>query len=76
YDNLGRARNEHVWLADRPIALIVYAFSGSGTTPTSTPMNAPIPWRPGCNTATGTSLTKASPVPPQCPDSKRQATTS
>lgn len=36
YDNLGRARNEHVWLADRPIALIVYKYSGQGTTPTQT----------------------------------------
>ena len=25
-----------MWLADRPVALIVYAYSGSGTTPTST----------------------------------------
>lgn len=36
YDNLGRARSEHVWLADRPVALIVYAYAGSSTTPAST----------------------------------------
>jgi RHS repeat-associated protein len=36
YDNLGRARNEHVWLADRPVALIVYTYSGSNTTPLTT----------------------------------------
>ena len=36
YDNLGRARNEHVWLADRPVALIVYTYSGTGTTPLTT----------------------------------------
>ena len=36
YDNLGRARNEHVWLADRPVALIVYTYSGTSTTPLTT----------------------------------------
>jgi len=35
YDNLGRARSEHVWLDDRPIALISYTYSGSATTPNS-----------------------------------------
>jgi RHS repeat-associated protein len=36
YDNYGRARNEHVWLADRPVALIVYTYSGTSTTPLTT----------------------------------------
>lgn len=36
YDNYGRARNEHVWLADRPVALIVYSYSGTSTTPLTT----------------------------------------
>jgi RHS repeat-associated protein len=36
YDNYGRARNEHVWLADRPVALLVYTYSGTSTTPLTT----------------------------------------
>ncbi len=36
YDNLGRARVEHVWLEDRPIAAITYTYSGTSTTPAST----------------------------------------
>ena len=36
YDNLGRARSEHVWLDDRPIALINYTYAGTSTTPNST----------------------------------------
>lgn len=36
YDNYGRARNEHIWLADRPVALIVYTYSGTSTTPLTT----------------------------------------
>jgi RHS repeat-associated protein len=36
YDNYGRARNEHVWLADRPVALIVYTYSGTSATPLTT----------------------------------------
>ena len=43
YDNLGRARNEHVWLSDRPVALIVYTYSGTSTTPLTT---AYYRWRP------------------------------
>ena len=36
YDNLGRARMEHVWLDDRPVAAITYGYSGTSTTPNST----------------------------------------
>ena len=36
YDNLGRARIEHVWLDDRPVAAITYTYSGTSTTPNST----------------------------------------
>jgi RHS repeat-associated protein len=36
YDNLGRAKSEHVWLADRPVALIVYTYSGTSITPLTT----------------------------------------
>lgn len=36
YDNLGRARVEHVWLEDRPVAAITYNYSGAATTPSST----------------------------------------
>ena len=36
YDNLGRARIEHVWLDDRPVAAIIYGYSGTSTTPNST----------------------------------------
>lgn len=36
YDNYGRARSEHVWLADRPVALIVYTYSGTSMTPLTT----------------------------------------
>ena len=35
YDNLGRARSEHVWLGRRPIALISYTYAGTATTPNS-----------------------------------------
>lgn len=36
YDNLGRARADHIWLENRPVAVITYSYSGSVTTPTST----------------------------------------
>ena len=36
YDNLGRARMEHVWLDDRPVAVITYGYSGTSTIPNST----------------------------------------
>ncbi|MEO8187618.1 MAG: RHS repeat-associated core domain-containing protein, partial [Burkholderiaceae bacterium] len=36
YDDLGRARVEHVWLEDRPIAVITYTYTGTSTTPTTT----------------------------------------
>ncbi len=36
YDNLGRARIEHVWLDNRPIAAITYTYSGTSTTPATT----------------------------------------
>jgi RHS repeat-associated protein len=36
YDNLGRARMEHVWLGERPIAAITYTYSGSNLTPLTT----------------------------------------
>jgi len=36
YDNLGRATREHVWLAERPVALIVYTYSGTSTAPLTT----------------------------------------
>ncbi|MBA3623727.1 MAG: RHS repeat-associated core domain-containing protein [Methylibium sp.] len=39
YDNLGRARIEHVWLDDRPIAAITYTYTGTATTPTATTTN-------------------------------------
>jgi len=36
YDNLGRARIEHVWLDDRPIAAVTNTYTGTATTPTTT----------------------------------------
>jgi RHS repeat-associated protein len=36
YDDLGRARIEHVWLDDRPIAAITYTYTGTSTTPATT----------------------------------------
>ena len=36
YDDLGRARTEHVWLEDRPIAAITYTYTGTSTTPATT----------------------------------------
>jgi RHS repeat-associated protein len=36
YDNYGRARNEHIWLADRPVAMLVYTYSGNITVPHTT----------------------------------------
>ncbi len=36
YDNLGRARIEHVWLDDRPIAAITSTYTGTSTTPATT----------------------------------------
>ncbi len=36
YDNLGRARVEHVWLEDRPIAAITYTYTGTSITPATT----------------------------------------
>ena len=36
YDDLGRARIEHVWLEDRPIAAITYTYVGTSTTPATT----------------------------------------
>ncbi len=36
YDDLGRARIEHVWLEDRPVAAITYTYTGTTTTPTTT----------------------------------------
>ena len=36
YDDLGRARVEHVWLEDRPIAVITYTYTGTSTTPATT----------------------------------------
>jgi RHS repeat-associated protein len=35
YDNLGRARSEHIWLNERPVAVLSYSYSGSATTPTA-----------------------------------------
>lgn len=34
--DLGRARIEHVWLDDRPVAAITYTYTGTATTPTTT----------------------------------------
>ncbi len=36
YDDLGRARVEHVWLEDRPIAAITYTYIGTSMTPATT----------------------------------------
>ena len=36
YDDLGRARIEHVWLDDRPIAAITYTYTGTSMTPATT----------------------------------------
>ena len=36
YDNLGRARIEHVWLDDRQIAAITYTYTGTSMTPATT----------------------------------------
>ena len=36
YDDLGRARIEHVWLEDRPIAAITYTYTGTSMTPATT----------------------------------------
>ena len=36
YDDLGRARVEHVWLEERPIAVITYTYTGTSTTPATT----------------------------------------
>ncbi len=36
YDDLGRARTEHVWLEDRPIAVITYTYTGTSMTPATT----------------------------------------
>ena len=36
YDDLGRARIEHVWLDERPIAAITYTYTGTSTTPATT----------------------------------------
>ena len=36
YDDLGRARIEHVWLEDRPIAAITYTYTGTSTIPATT----------------------------------------
>jgi RHS repeat-associated protein len=33
YDNLGRARTEHIWVGDRPAAALTYTYSGTSTTP-------------------------------------------
>jgi RHS repeat-associated protein len=36
YDNLGRARTEHVWLSRRPIAAVTYTYVSSNLTPATT----------------------------------------
>jgi RHS repeat-associated protein len=36
YDNLGRARIEHIWLDDRPIAAVRYTYVSSNLTPATT----------------------------------------
>jgi RHS repeat-associated protein len=36
YDNLGRARTEHVWLENRPVAAITYTYVSSNLTPATT----------------------------------------
>ncbi len=33
YDGLGRARAEHIWLADRPVAVVTYTYDGESLTP-------------------------------------------